>query len=193
MKKSTIILLGVVAVLAIWAISSYNGMVNKDEAVGKAWGDVQSAYQRRTDLIPNLVNVVKGYAEHEKGTLEGVIEARAKATQININVEDLTEENMAKLNAAQGELSSALNKLMAVAEAYPDLKANQNFMELQSQLEGTVNRINEVRKAYNGTVQDYNVKVRKFPGNILAGIFGFSTKPMFQADESAQKAPEVKF
>lgn len=193
MKKSTIILLVVVGALAIWAISSYNGMVKEDETVGKAWGDVQSAYQRRADLIPNLVNVVKGYAEHEKGTLEGVIEARAKATQINLNVEDLTEENMAKLNAAQGELSSALNKLMAVAEAYPDLKANENFMSLQNQLEGTENRINEVRKAYNTTVQSYNVKVRKFPGNILANIFGFSTKPMFQADEAAQKAPEVKF
>ena len=187
------ILLGVVAILAIWAISSYNGMVKEDEQVGKAWGNVQSAYQRRADLIPNLVNVVKGYAEHEKGTLEGVIEARAKATQININVEDLTEENMQKLNAAQGELSSALNKLMAVAEAYPDLKANENFMELQSQLEGTENRINEVRNKYNETVQSYNVKVRKFPGNLVAGIFRFSTKPMFQADESAQKAPEVKF
>lgn len=187
------ILLAVVAVLAIWAISSYNGMVKEDETVGNAWGNVQSAYQRRADLIPNLVNVVKGYAEHEKGTLEGVIEARAKATQININVEDLTEENMAKLNAAQGELSSALNKLMAVAEAYPDLKANENFKDLQVQLEGTENRINEVRNKYNETVKSYNMKVRKFPGNIVANIFGFSPKPMFQADEAAQKAPEVKF
>lgn len=193
MKKSTLILLAAIAVVAIWAISSYNGMVREDEEVGKAWGNVQTAYQRRADLIPNLVNVVKGYAEHEKGTLEGVIEARAKATSININVEDLTEENMAKLNAAQGELSTALNKLMAVAEAYPDLKANEQFSELQSQLEGTENRINEVRNTYNETVRSYNVKVRKFPGNILANIFGFSTKPMFQADEAAQKAPEVKF
>jgi LemA protein len=168
-------------------------MVTADETVKNAWAKVQSDYQRRADLIPNLVNVVKGYAEHEKGTLEGVIEARAKATQININVDDLTEENMKKIQAAQGELSSALNKLMAVAEAYPDLKANENFKELQSQLEGTENRIKESRNKYNDTVQEFNTKVRKFPNNILASVFGIETKVPFEADESAQKAPEVKF
>ena len=151
MKKSTIILIAIVAIIGLWAWKGYNGMVTADETVKNAWAKVQSDYQRRADLIPNLVNVVKGYAEHEKGTLEGVIEARAKATQININVDDLTEENMKKIQAAQGELSSALNKLMAVAEAYPDLKANENFKELQSQLEGTENRIKESRNKYART------------------------------------------
>jgi LemA protein len=193
MKKSTIILIAIVAIIGLWAWKGYNGMVTADETVKNAWAKVQSDYQRRADLIPNLVNVVKGYAEHEKGTLEGVIEARAKATQININVDDLTEENMKKIQAAQGELSSALNKLMAVAEAYPDLKANENFKELQSQLEGTENRIKESRNKYNDTVQEFNTKVRKFPNNILASVFGIETKVPFEADESAQKAPEVKF
>lgn len=193
MKKSTIILLAVLAVIAIWAISGYNGLVGQEETVKNAWADVQSDYQRRADLIPNLVNVVKGYAEHEKGTLESVIEARAKATQININVDDLTEENMKKLQEAQGELSSALNKLMAVQEAYPDLKANENFKDLQVQLEGTENRIKESRNKFNSTVKEYNVSVRKFPKSLIASIFGFEPKAAFEADAEAQKAPEVKF
>lgn len=193
MKKSTIILLAVLAVIAIWAIGGYNGLVSQEETVKNAWADVQSDYQRRADLIPNLVNVVKGYAEHEKGTLEAVIEARAKATQININVDDLTEENMKKLQEAQGELSSALNKLMAVQEAYPDLKANENFKDLQVQLEGTENRIKESRNKFNSTVKEYNVSVRKFPKSLIAGIFGFEPKAAFEADAEAQKAPEVKF
>lgn len=193
MKKSSIIILAAVAVIAVWAIGGYNGMVKSDETVENAWANVQSDYQRRADLIPNLVNVVKGYAEHEKGTFESVIEARAKATQINLNVEDLSEENLAKFQAAQGELSSALNKLMAVAEAYPELKANEQFMELQSQLEGTENRIKESRNKFNAEVKEYNIKVRKFPNNILAGIFGFEKKNGFAAEAGAEKAPEVKF
>ena len=193
MNKSTIILLVVVAIVAVWAMGGYNGMVKSDESVENAWANVQSDYQRRADLIPNLVNVVKGYAEHEKGTLEGVIEARAKATQINLNVDDLSEENLAKFQAVQGELSSALSKLMAVAEAYPDLKANEQFSELQSQLEGTENRIKESRNAFNAQVKEYNIKVRKFPNNILAGIFGFEKKHGFAAEAGAEKAPEVKF
>ena len=193
MKKSTIGFIVVAAILIIWCISGYNGLVSEEEIVNQSWGKVQSAYQRRSDLIPNLVNVVKGYAEHERETLEAVIEARSKATQININAEDLNEESMKKLQAAQGELSSALNKLMVVNERYPDLKANEQFQNLQIQLEGTENRINESRNLYNDAVKNYNIKVRKFPKNILASIFGFSTKPTFEADADAQKAPEVKF
>ncbi len=193
MKKSTIGLLVVVAVIAIWAISGYNGLVNEEETVSNAWAKVQSDYQRRADLIPNLVNVVKGYAEHEKGTLESVINARAKATQMNINAEDLNEETIKKIQEVQGELSSALNKLMAVNERYPELKADEQFKNLQVQLEGTENRIKESRNHYNDAVKDYNVRVRKFPKNIIANIFGFQTKPAFEADVDAQKAPEVKF
>ena len=193
MKKSTIGLIVVAALLIIFCISGYNGLVSEEETVNNTWARVQSDYQRRSDLIPNLVNVVKGYAEHEKGTLEAVINARSKATQINIKAEDLNEETMAKLQAAQGELSSALNKLMVVNERYPDLKANEQFKDLQVQLEGTENRIKESRNQYNDAVKKYNITVRKFPKNILASIFGFSTKPTFEADADAQKAPEVKF
>lgn len=191
--KKILILLGLVAIVAIWAVGGYNGLVSEEENVNNAWAKVQADYQRRADLIPNLVETVKGYAEHEKGTFESVTEARTKATQINLNVEDLTEENMAKLQAAQGELSSALSRLIAVAEAYPELKADKNFQELQAQLEGTENRIKESRNKYNDAVKQYNVTVRQFPKNILAGIFGFGQKTPFAADADAQKAPEVKF
>ena len=193
MKRTTIGLIVVVALLVIWAISGYNGLVSEEEAVNNSWAKVQSDYQRRSDLIPNLVNVVKGYAEHERGTLEAVIEARSKATQININAEDLNEESMQKLQVAQSELSSALNKLMAVNERYPDLKANEQFKDLQVQLEGTENRIKESRNQYNDAVKKYNIMVRKFPKSILAKLFGFPTKPAFEADPDSQKAPEVKF
>lgn len=193
MKKSTIILIAILGILAIWCVSGYNGMVSTDEDANKSWGNVQSAYQRRADLIPSLVETVKGYAKHEEETFKGVIEARSKATQVTQNITEPTEENMKQLQAAQGDLSNALSRLMVVVEAYPELKANENFMDLQSQLEGTENRINEARRDYNEKVLTYNVKVRKFPNNILAGIFGFSTKAMFAADEGAQKAPEVKF
>ncbi len=191
--KKTLLVIGLIAVVAIWAIGGYNGLVSEEENVKNAWAKVQSDYQRRADLIPNLVETVKGYAEHEKGTFESVTEARTKATQINLNVEDLTEENMAKLQAAQSELSSALSRLIAVAEAYPELKADQNFRELQAQLEGTENRIKESRNKYNDAVKGYNVTVRRFPKNIIASIFGFAQKTPFAAEEGADKAPEVKF
>ena len=191
--KKMLILLALIAIVAIWAIGGYNGLVSKEENVNNAWAKVQSDYQRRADLIPNLVETVKGYAEHEKGTFESVTEARTKATQINLNVEDLTEENLAKMQAAQSELSTALSRLIAVAEAYPELKADQNFRELQAQLEGTENRIKESRNKYNDEVKTYNVTVRKFPNNIIAGIFGFGQKTPFAAEAGAEKAPEVKF
>lgn len=193
MKRSTIGLIAGLVILALWAISSYNGMVNEEENVNLAWSNVQTTYQRRMDLIPNLVNIVKGQANYETETLQKVIEARAKATAINLNVEDLNEENMKKFQAAQGELSSALNKLMAVTEAYPELKAHEGFMNLQSQLEGTENRITEARKKFNDVVTVYNKKVRQFPGSIFAGIFGFQTKSQFAAEAGAERAPEVKF
>lgn len=193
LSKNTMIIGAVVAVLVLWGISAYNGMVNVEEQATTAWAGVQSAYQRRADLIPNLVNVVKGYASHEKETLEGVVNARAKATSINVNADDLSPEKLQEFQQAQGELSQALGRLIAVSEAYPDLKANENFMDLQKQLEGTENRINEARNTFNTAVQSYNVKIRKFPNSLLAGIFGFDKMAKFEADAAAQKAPEVQF
>ena len=193
LSKNTMIIGAVVAVLVLWAISAYNGMVGEEEKATTAWAGVQSAYQRRADLIPNLVNVVKGYASHEKETLEGVVNARAKATSINVNADDLSPEKLQEFQQAQGELSQALGRLIAVSEAYPDLKANENFMDLQKQLEGTENRINEARNTFNSTVQNYNMKIRKFPNTLLAGIFGFDKMAKFEADAAAQKAPEVQF
>ncbi len=191
MKKSTWIIIGVVAVIVLWAISGYNGMVSQEETVDTAWSQVENQYQRRADLIPNLVNVVKGYAKHEQSTLEGVIEARSKATSIQVDVNDA--ESLAQYQQAQGELSQALGRLMAVAEAYPDLKANENFLQLQSQLEGTENRIATERMRFNETAKEYNVTIRRFPNNIIAGIFGFKTKAYFEADEAAKSAPKVEF
>ena len=193
MKKNSIILIAALAVVVIWSISAYNGMVTSEELATTAWGNVQSTYQRRADLIPNLVEVVKGYASHEKETLEGVISARAKATSINVNADDLTPEKLQQFQQAQGELSQALGRLIAVSEAYPDLKANENFMDLQKQLEGTENRINEARNTFNTAVQNYNLKIRRFPNSLLSGIFGFDKMGKFEADAAAQKAPEVKF
>ena len=197
MKKSIIALI-VLAVIAIgifgWVKSSYNNMVVMQEAVStKALGDLQSAYQRRADLIPNLVETVKGYASHEKETLEGVVNARSKATSINLDPENLTPEKMKEFQAAQGELSMALGRLIAIQENYPDLKANENFRDLQVQLEGTENRINEARNKYNSAVQEYNVVIRSFPTNILAGIFGFDKMTKFEAEAGAEKAPKVSF
>ena len=192
-SKSTIIIGVVVAVLVIWGISAYNGMVNVEEQATTEWAKVQSAYQRRADLIPNLVEVVKGYASHEKETLEGVVNARAKATSIQVNADDLTPEKLEQFQKAQGELSQALGKLLAVQESYPDLKANENFMDLQKQLEGTENRINEARNSFNTAVQKYNLKIRRFPNSLLAGIFGFDKMEKFEADAAAQNAPTVKF
>lgn len=186
------------AVIAVFCATlfsscSYNTMVEKQEAVTSQWGQVQNVYQRRADLIPNLVNTVKGYATHESQTLQAVVEARSKATQITVDPNDLTEEKLKEYQQAQGELGSALGKLLAITENYPDLKANQNFLELQSQLEGTENRIAVERKKFNETVQDYNACIRKFPQVIYAGWFGFSKKAYFEADAGAQKAPEVQF
>ena len=183
MKKSNIIIIAVIAIVTIWAISGYNGMVNKEETVSNAWANVEAAYQRRADLIPQLVNTVKGYANHEKSTLDAVVSARTKATQMTVDVGELTEENIQKYQEAQGEVGAAIGRLLAITESYPELKANENFSELQAQLEGTENRINEVRKNYNASVKEYNVSVRKFPNNILAGMFGFERKAEFKAEE----------
>ena len=193
LSKNTLIIGAVVAVLVIWGISAYNGMVKVEEQATTEWAKVQSAYQRRADLIPNLVNVVKGYASHEKETLEGVVNARAKATSITVDADNLTPEKLEEFQKAQGELSQALGKLLAVQESYPDLKANENFMDLQKQLEGTENRINEARNSFNEAVQTYNMKVRKFPNSLLAGIFGFDKMAKFEADAAAQNAPQVQF
>lgn len=168
-------------------------MVAQDENVKTAWSQVENQYQRRMDLIPNLVNTVKGYAAHEKETLEGVVSARAQATQTTIDPSNLNEESMKKFQAAQGELSSALSRLMVVLERYPDLKANQNFSELQAQLEGTENRISVERKRFNEVAQTYNTYIRSFPSNILAGMFGFQSKAYFTAETGAEKAPKVEF
>ena len=176
-----------------WVKGTYNTMVTQDEGVKTAWSQVENQYQRRMDLIPNLVNTVKGYATHEKETLEGVVSARAEATKTTIDPSNLSEESMKKFQAAQGELSSALSRLMVVLERYPDLKANQNFSELQAQLEGTENRISVERKRFNETAQSYNTYIRSFPTNILAGMFGFQPKAYFSAESGAEKAPKVEF
>ena len=176
-----------------WVKGPYNTMVTQDEGVKTAWSQVENQYQRRMDLIPNLVNTVKGYATHEKETLEGVVSARAEATKTTIDPSNLNEESMKKFQAAQGELSSALSRLMLVIERYPDLKANQNFSELQAQLEGTENRISVERKRFNETAQSYNTYIRSFPTNILAGMFGFQPKAYFSAESGAEKAPKVEF
>ena len=191
-KNKTIwIVIAVAAVLLFWVKGVYNNMVTQDEGVKTAWSQVENQYQRRLDLIPNLVNTVKGYASHEKETLEGVIQARAQATQTTIDPSNLTEESMKRFQAAQGELSNALSRLMVVMERYPDLKANQNFMELQAQLEGTENRISEARRKYNEAVQNYNQTVRKMPSALIAGLFNFNVMPKFEAAAGAEKAPDL--
>ena len=194
MKNVTIIIIvAVVAVIAIWAISGYNSLVGMDENVSNQWANVETQYQRRADLIPNLVNTVKGYAAHEKETLEGVIAARSQATQIKVDPTDLTPEKLAEYQKAQGQLATALGKLLAITENYPDLKANQNFLELQAQLEGTENRINVARKNFNDAAKTYNTTIRRFPKNILAGMFGFDKRAYFEAAEGAEQAPQVQF
>lgn len=185
--------IGVVAVVVIFFYASYNRFVNREEGVKTAWSNVETQYQRRSDLIPNLVSTVKGYAAHETQTLEAVTEARTRATSINLSADDLTPEKMAEFQQAQGEVRSALGRLIAISESYPDLKANQNFLELQSQLEGTENRIAVARKDFNQTAQQYNMAVRRFPGNLVAKLFGFEQKPYFQAAEGAGTAPQVQF
>ncbi len=193
MKKTWIIVLVIVVALALLAIPSYNGLVTKQEAVNTAWSNVETQYQRRADLIPNLVNTVKGYATHEQETLTAVTDARARATQMTVDADNLTPEALAEYNRAQGEVGSAIGRLLMVAENYPELKANQNFLELQSQLEGTENRISVARRDFNTTAQDYNTTTRRFPRNIIASLFGFDQKPYFDAAEGADVAPVVQF
>lgn len=195
MKKSTkiILIIAVIGLIVFWCISKYNSFVAAEEKVSSQWGNVENVYQRRADLIPNLVNTVKGYAEHEQTTLEGVIEARSKATSVNLNAENLTEENIAAFQQAQDGLSSALSRLMVVVERYPDLKANQNFLDLQAQLEGTENRIATERRKYNETAQEFNTAIRRFPANLIASLGGFEKKGYFTAKEGADVAPTVQF
>ncbi len=180
-----IILAAIVAMFAMTSCSTYNGMVTKEEAVKTAWSNVELQYQRRADLIPNLVATVKGYASHEESTLKAVVDARAKATSVNVSIDDLNEETLAAYQKAQSSVTSALGRLIAVSENYPDLKANQNFLELQAQLEGTENRIT--------VAQAYNIAIRKFPANLIAMIFSFKQKPYFASDEGASQAPKVEF
>ncbi len=184
--------LGLVCALGL-SSCNYNSLVEKQQDVDQQWAEVENQYQRRSDLIPNLVSTVKGYAAHEEGTFTKVTEARAKATSVTINPEDLNEENLARFQAAQNQLSSALKSLLAVSEAYPDLKANENFRDLQVQLEGTENRIATARGRYTQAVRDYNTAIKKFPTVIYAGWFGFTPKPQFSADEGASQAPKVEF
>ncbi len=196
MKKGLIILLVIGAVvlgLFFWFQGSYNKMVKLDEGVQAAWSQVENVYQRRADLIPNLVATVKGYAAHEQQTLEGVVSARSKATQITLDAENLTPDKLAEYQKAQGELGAVLGKLLAITENYPDLKANENFLSLQSQLEGTENRIAVERKKFNETARNYNTVIRQFPKNIVANLFGFEKKPYFEAKEGADQAPVVAF
>ena len=193
LSKGLIAIIVAVVVIGGWAASAYNGMVGAEEGATTAMANVQSAYQRRADLIPNLVETVKGYAAHEQETLESVVAARSKATSINLDPENMTPEKLKEYQQAQGELSTALGRLIAIQENYPDLKANENFRDLQVQLEGTENRINEARNKYNTAVQDYNMKIRRFPNSILSGIFGFDRMQKFEAEAGAEKAPQVKF
>ena len=188
-----IVVLGVLAIIVLWIANVYNGLVAGEEQVESSWAQVENQYQRRADLVPNLVATVKGYAEHEKETLDNVVNARARATQITIDPANATPEQLAAYQAAQGELSQALGKLLAIAENYPDLKANENFRDLQQQLEGTENRITVARQLFNDDARAFNTKVRRFPNNIIANMFGFEKKPYFEAEEGANKAPEVAF
>ena len=185
--------IGVVAVVAIFFYATYNGFVNREEGLKSAWSNVETQYQRRADLIPNLVNTVKGYAAHETQTLNEVTEARARATSINLSADDLTPERLAQFQRAQAEVRSALGRLIAVSESHPAPKANQNFLELQAQLEGTENRIAVARKDFNAAAQQYNVSVRRFPANLVARMFGFGQKPYFESAEGAAAAPQVTF
>ena len=188
-----VIVAAVVVLLVVFSVKKYNNMVSMDESVQNAWSQVETQYQRRADLIPQLVNVVKGAADYERKTLEAVIEARSKATSIQLSADELTEENLAKFQKAQDQLSSALSHLMAIREAYPELKANENFRDLQVQLEGSENRIAVARKDFNEAVKEYNAYIRRFPANIFAGMFGFDKKAYFKSAEGAENAPEVEF
>lgn len=196
MKKSsltTIIVLAVIGIMVAWGVGRYNAFVTMQENVDNAWGQVENQYQRRLDLIPNLVQTVKEAGIREQENLVGAIEARAKATQMNINADNLTDENLAAFQKAQGELGQALNRLMVVVEQYPELKTNQNFLTLMDQLEGTENRITYARNLFNDSAKEYNAAIRRFPANIIANLGGFERKPYFKAEEGAEKAPSVDF
>ena len=188
-----IIPVALVVIVIMWAVGAYNGMVTLDEGVQGKWADVETQYQRRADLIPNLVNTVKGYAAHESQTLENVVKARSEASSVKVDPQNITPEKLAEYQKAQSGVSSALGRLMVIVEKYPDLKANQNFLELQSQLEGTENRINTARRDFNEAAKGFNTEIRRFPKNILAGMFGFEKKAYFEAEKGAEKAPEVQF
>jgi LemA protein len=192
MKKGIIVIIGLLVLLVVWGLGIYNGLVSKQESVEKAVGNVQTAYQKRADLIPNLVATVKNYAEYEAGTLTAVVEARAKATSVTLDASNLTEESLKTFQAAQDQMSSALSRLLVTVEQYPDLKANQNYLDLQSQLEACENSIANARREFNETAREYNTAVRRFPASIIAGMFGFDKKPYFEASEAAQQAPDVK-
>ncbi len=193
MNKVLLIALLIIGILGIWAWRSYNGLIPMDENVKEKWAKVQTQYQRRADLVPNLVNTVKGAANFEQKTLTDVIEARAKATQMKVDAKDLTPEKLQEFQATQGQLSQALGRLMMITENYPELKATEQFKDLSVQLEGTENRIASARNDFNGAVKEYNSRVRKFPLNLIAGMMGMNSKPMFEADQAAQKAPSVQF
>ena len=195
MKKTLVWvgLIAVVAILVLWMVSGYNKMVTEEENVENAWAQVEAQYQRRSDLIPNIVSTVKGYADYEGSTLQGVIEARSKASSVQIDPSNMTEEQLAAFQQAQGEVSSALNRLLVTVEQYPDLKAGEQFKALITELEGTENRIAVARNNFNNVAKEYNTLIRRFPNNIVAGIFGFSKKPYFKAEEGAEKAPAVNF
>lgn len=192
-RKWAMALIAAAAAMLTLHSCTYNEMVEKDEAVSTAWSNVETQYQRRADLIPNLVNTVKGYAAHESSTLEAVVQARSAATQVRIDPTNLTPDKLAEYQQAQGQVSAALGKLLAITENYPQLQANENFSELQAQLEGTENRITEARRRYNEAVQEYNVLVRSFPSNLIAGMFGFSKKEKFEAETGSSAAPKVEF
>ncbi|KGQ55369.1 LemA family protein [Gallibacterium anatis] len=193
MKKSTLIVILVATVLGFTVMGSYNGLVQAEEDIDSVWANVESQYQRRADLIPNLVNTVKGQANFEKETLTGVVEARAKATQIKIDPANMTAEQLAQFQAQQNQVGSALSRLLATVENYPQLKANEGFLTLQTQLEGTENRINVARNNFNEAAKSYNKKIRTFPTKLVAMLFGFNEKPYFKADAGAEKAPVVNF
>lgn len=191
--KSSILIIVAIAAVVLWGVKLYNNMVTAEEAVKGQWGNVENAYQRRADLIPSLVSTVQGAANYERGTLEAVINARAEATQTKIDASDLSEENIAKFQKAQDALSASLGRLMAVHEAYPELKANENFLALQAQIEGTENRINVERNKFNEDVEAFNTMTRKFPANLIASIGGFKAKGYFKAAEGSENAPKVEF
>ena len=193
MKKGVLITIAIAVAIALWGITGYNGLIGFEEGVENQWAQVEAQYHRRADLIPNLVSTVKGYAGHEKSTFTEVIEARSKATQLTVDPKTLTPEKLAEFQQVQGELSSALGKLLAIRENYPDLKANEQFIALQAQLEGTENRITVARGNFNNAAKEYNVRIRRFPKNILASMFGFDKRPYFEAEAGSERAPQVEF